>query len=179
MTASIYFDTDEFDTFFGRMSYARAKYRIRRYNDSPVVFLERKLKVAGRVAKRRSNVALADLWRVQSGGAREEQWFWRRVQYRRLEPICRIAYNRTARVGVSPAGPLRLTIDEEIVAAPVETVDFTDHSCAELMRGQAILELKYRSHVPLLFKQLIDRFRLQPLPVSKYRLAVRVLALAG
>src|SRR3990172_252888 len=119
VTASIYFDTDEFDTFFGRMSYARAKYRIRRYNDSPVVFLERKLKVAGRVAKRRSNVALADLWRVQSGGAREEQWFWRRVQYRRLEPICRIAYNRTARVGVSPAGPLRPTIYEQIIAPPV------------------------------------------------------------
>ena len=39
-TTSLYFDTDEFDTYFGRRSYARAKYRIRRYNSSPFVFLK-------------------------------------------------------------------------------------------------------------------------------------------
>jgi SPX domain protein involved in polyphosphate accumulation len=43
-TRTLYFDTNEFDLFFRRGSQARAKFRIRTYNDGPAVFLERKLK---------------------------------------------------------------------------------------------------------------------------------------
>jgi SPX domain protein involved in polyphosphate accumulation len=87
--SSLYFDTSEFDTFFGRASYARAKYRIRRYNDSPVVFLERKLKKAGRVVKRRSEFALGDLPQTYTNEISEGWWFWRRLERRRLQLIIR------------------------------------------------------------------------------------------
>lgn len=175
---SLYFDTDEFDTYFGRASYARAKYRIRRYNGAPIVFLERKLKAEGRVAKRRSPVALADLARI-GGGDSGGHWFWRRLRRRRLQPACQIAYDRTARIGMSPTGPLRLTIDQEIAAVAIDTVAFADLSCADLLSGRAILELKYRVHVPILFERLIDEFRLEPRHISKYRLAVGTIGLAG
>lgn len=95
--SSLYFDTNEFDTFFGRASYARAKYRIRRYNDSSVVFLERKLKRAGRVVKRRSEFALGDLPETYTNGISEGRWFWRRLERRRLQPVCQITYKRKAR----------------------------------------------------------------------------------
>src|SRR5918995_3557948 len=42
--ATIYFDTPEHDVFQRRGSFGRAKYRVRRYNESTVVFLERKLR---------------------------------------------------------------------------------------------------------------------------------------
>jgi hypothetical protein len=38
-----------------------------------------------------------------------------------------------------------------------------------VLRGRHILELKYRSHVPAVFKRLIEDFRLRPHAVSKYR----------
>jgi hypothetical protein len=174
--SSLYFDTNEFDTFFGRAPYARAKYRIRRYNDSPVVFLERKFKKAGRVIKRRSEFALRDLPPTYTNEMSEGRWFWRRLERRRLRPVCQITYKRQARVGTHSAGPLRLTIDEEIHAI-ADAVRFTDHSCVELLRGLAILELKYHENVPPVFAQLIENFHLQPQTISKYRIAVKALGL--
>jgi hypothetical protein len=175
---SFYFDTNEFDTFFGRASYARAKYRIRRYNDSPIVFLERKLKKAGRVVKRRSEFALGDLPQTYANEISEGRWFWRRLERRRLQPVCQITYRRKARVGTFRAGPLRLTIDEE-VRAIADAVRFTEHSGVELLRGRAILELKYNGDVPPMFAQLIEYFHLQPQSISKYRIAVKALRLVG
>src|SRR5262245_4273156 len=62
--ASLYFDTGDFDLFFRRGSYARAKFRVRRYNDARTVFLERKLKAGNRLCKRRSDATLDDLSRL-------------------------------------------------------------------------------------------------------------------
>jgi hypothetical protein len=178
-TTSLYFDTDEFDTFFGRLSYARAKYRIRRYNNSSIVFLERKLKTGSRVAKRRSQIHAEDLGRFARGTAWEEQWFWRRLQHRRLQPVCQIAYKRTARVGEALAGPLRLTIDDEVTGTTVGRIEFSDRVDAELLPDQSIVELKYRLHVPVVFKRLIQEFQLQSMSFSKYRLAVKAMRIAG
>ena len=55
-TASVYFDTDEYDVFYRRGSFARSKYRVRRYGRTDVVFLERKLARPGLVAKRRTEI---------------------------------------------------------------------------------------------------------------------------
>jgi hypothetical protein len=41
-----------------------------------------------------------------------------------------------------------------------------------LLDGQNILELKYRIEIPAIFKELIERFKLQPQPVSKFRLGL-------
>jgi hypothetical protein len=82
-----------------------------------------------------------------------------------------------ARIGTSPEGPLRLTIDHEILASPVEAIAFTDIPSIHLLPGRTILEFKYPAHLPAMFKRLIEEFRLEPRSISKYRLAVRSIGL--
>src|SRR5262245_9911041 len=60
-TTSLYFDTPEFHTIGQRGSYARRKFRVRRYGISDIVFLERKLKSRGLITKRRSIVPIGAL----------------------------------------------------------------------------------------------------------------------
>src|SRR5688572_20602071 len=60
-TASIYFDTQDLDVLQRNGSYGRAKYRIRRYAQGDVVFLERKLRRPRIVAKRRTQTTILDL----------------------------------------------------------------------------------------------------------------------
>ena len=177
-TTSLYFDTDDLDVFFRRESNGRAKFRIRRYNNALAVFVERKLKRAGRVTKRRTEIPLDQVPRVLDAGADwPGRWFSRRVSHRQLRPVCQIEYLRTARLGMSSTGPLRLTIDRQIVATPIGTVSFTSLPGVEILPGREVLELKYRISVPPLFKRLIEEFNLEPCAISKYRLGVEALGL--
>jgi hypothetical protein len=176
-TRSIYFDTNEFDLFFRRGSHARAKYRIRAYSTG-AVFLERKLKAGTTVYKRRSDVMLDEL--TQLADPRIEwpgRWFARRLHKRGLKPVCQIGYSRTARVGFSPAGPLRLTIDEHLAAVAIDAIAFTQREGVQVLPDQAILELKYRGTLPDLFDRLVEEFQLKPRTLSKYRLSIRALGL--
>jgi len=178
-TRTLYFDTDEFDLFFHRGSQARAKFRIRAYNDGPTVFLERKLKRKNRVSKRRSTVTLSDLSRIT--GEPEDwssRWFSRRLLLRGLGPVCQVSYSRIACVGESSCGPLRVTIDQDLRTAPIYAMGFTDDAGIDVIPGDAILELKYASELPPVFEEVIETFTLHPHSISKYRLAVRKLGLA-
>ena len=49
----------------------------------------------------------------------------------------------------------------------------------EILPGQEVLELKYRVHVPPLFKRLIEKFNLEPRAISKYRMGMEALGLVG
>ena len=179
-TTSLYFDTKDLDVFFRRQSNGRAKFRIRRYNNEPVLFVERKLKRTGLVAKRRTEIALDEIDRVLDADLDwPGRWFARRLSHRQLRPVCQIEYRRTARLGMSSTGPLRLTIDRDIVATPISAVAFTSHSGVEVLSGRQVLELKYRVHVPPLFKRLIEEFNLVPRAISKYRMGVAALGLVG
>jgi hypothetical protein len=44
-----------------------------------------------------------------------------------------------------------------------------------VLDGQVILELKYRHHLPLIFKRLVEEFALAPQRASKYRLGITAL----
>ena len=175
-TSSLYFDTERLDLYFRRGSYARAKFRVRSYNDGQAVFLERKMKAGGRVFKRRSKIAFEDLIRLSNANEPwDGRWFARRLELRAMKPICQITYNRTARVGHHG---VRLTIDEHLSAAAAQSIAFSDHRGIDVLPNQAILEFKYRGEPPALFQQLIEEYKLEPRPMSKYRLAVSKLALA-
>ena len=60
-TTTLYFDTADFAVYSRRGSYRRAKYRIRRYGQSDMVFLERKLRTSDCLTKRRTPVRIEDL----------------------------------------------------------------------------------------------------------------------
>jgi len=180
--SSVYCDTEQLDVFHRRGSFARSKYRVRRYGGGDVVFLERKLKTHGCVSKRRSLIPIHELDYL--GGSEPEHrwagaWFYRRLLARRLAPVCRIAYDRTARVAMTEWGPIRLTLDENLRALPAERANFDlAPAGVPLLENAVILEFKFRSVMPGLFKYLVAKFALNPQPVSKYRLAMRALNLA-
>lgn len=173
---SLYFDTCAFDVFHARGSYGRAKYRVRRYDDAPTVFAERKMRTESLVTKRRVSLDLAEIGRLASGRG----WFERRLAARSLKPVCSITYLRSAFVGSQTNGSLtRLTIDQCLHAAQVDhlTLGCPDQGLP-ICNGQEILELKYLGEMPRVFKDLLETFPVQRTGVSKYRLAAAALGLA-
>lgn len=179
--SSIYFDTHRFDVFQRHGSFGRSKYRIRRYESGTSVFLERKTKTSTRVYKRRAQVQFEQLTRLAQSPPDADwagYWFHRRLAHRQLEPVCRINYQRLARVATSAAGQCRLTLDRHLIAWPVAELHFgATTPGTPLPHEPLILELKYGRSMPALFKQLIHEFTPVPQGVSKYRLALLGLGL--
>jgi hypothetical protein len=173
---SLYFDTPDLAVYNRRGSYRRAKYRIRRYGQSDVVFLERKLRTSDLLTKRRTNVRLEDLPLLLNhddsvDGAWPGHWFRKRVQKRRLGAVCQISYERTARIGVTDYGPIRLTIDNGLRASAVDGASFVPTEGALPVTESTIVEMKYRAGIPAVFKLLVEEFALEAQRISKYRLA--------
>jgi hypothetical protein len=178
---SVYFDTEARDVFRRRGSYGRSKYRIRRYAEDTTVFLERKLRNGDHLAKRRTIIDVGILPLLAVPGALNGDgtaWFRRRVALRALQPVCQVMYLRTARVGRTGDGPVRLTVDEDVTAFRSSAMSFESQPAIRLLEGSMILELKYRGSVPAVFRQLIEEFKLTPQRSSKYRAAVQALGLA-
>lgn len=176
-TSTLYFDTAEGHVFHRWGSYGRAKYRIRRYGDSNVAFLERKLRRPGMLVKRRTQVALDELERsdeinasLLSSGA----WFHRRTETRALSAVCQVSYTRMARALDTSTGSARLTLDQSLRVAPVSRVQFSSDA-GEVVCSALILELKFKSHLPTIFKQLVEECHLSPQTASKYRLGMAAL----
>jgi hypothetical protein len=181
-TTSLYYDTFDFDVYNRRGSFARAKYRVRRYGEGAAGFLERKLRSQGVVTKRRTPVDLAEIGRLREpvpDRAWDGYWFHRRTLARAMAPSCQISYTRTALVGAGDAGAVRLTLDEDLRGRKIAEPAFHPAgSGIALLPGHAILEMKFRLAMPPEFKELLERFALESQPVSKYRLAVVALGCA-
>jgi hypothetical protein len=176
-TASIYFDTRELDVLQRHGSYGRAKYRIRRYSQGDVVFLERKLRRPRIVAKRRTQATIADLDRIEEGEPADwpGSWFLRRLAARHLKPACQVSYHRIARGALDNGGPARLTLDASIRAHVVTGVRFSEGDGTAVAETRLVLELKFRDTLPAVFKRLVAEFRLETQPASKYRFGMAAL----
>lgn len=174
---TLYLDTPQFDIYRRVGCFGRRKFRIRRYGSESQIWLEQKRKQSGRVRKRRNPVPEADIgWLTTSEivGPHPADWFRRRCITRQLGPTCQITYRRLAWTGAAEDGPIRLTIDDEIVAAPalsweVPAMPLTGH---RLVAGNRIVEMKFCRTLPTLFRTLIQDFRLEVTSFSKYRTAV-------
>jgi hypothetical protein len=175
LVQSIYFDTPEFHVFRKIGSYGRAKYRVRRYGNADWVFLERKMKRAGLVQKRRNTIDLSQL--PQISALPDGKWYHDRLTLRKLQPRCYIQYARAARQKMTPDGMLRLTIDQALRFDIEVNRHWPATDGAPFLTEFAIVELKYRQ-LPALGKQMIETFNLNPGPASKYRMALRASALA-
>jgi hypothetical protein len=177
-TTSLYYETPDFDVFHQKESYGRAKYRIRRYGFDSYIFLERKFRTDRLLAKRRTSVALESLERLGETEADPEwpgYWFHRRILRRGLKPLVQVSYERTARLGSAPLGPIRLTIDTNLRVLPLPDRAFLPGVGLPLIEGKSILELKYVQDLPAIFKQLVERYAISPGRVSKYRLGLGAL----
>lgn len=177
---SLYFDTPSFEVYRRVGSYARAKFRVRRYDGAEAVFLERKLKTRTVVAKRRSLVRLSELALLRDSDSWdwEGEWFRRRLESRGLQAVCAISYKRTARVGVERGEAVRLTVDEGLQARPVDGLEFGAPGRPLFGDGRQIVELKFTGEMPRLFKALLREIPLGRCAISKYRASARALGLA-
>lgn len=176
--SSLYFDNAAFDVLRKRGSFGRAKYRVRRYGASETAFLERKLKAGDRVAKIRSETGLENLARLENKHPERDWagfWFHRRLLARGLKPVCRISYDRTARI----AAGLRLTIDRDVQASSNTGFEGLLECENAVLERKVIVELKYQNAFPSLFKGLLETFSLHPAPVSKYRTAAAKLGIGN
>jgi hypothetical protein len=176
-TTSLYCDTAQLDVFHRCQGFKRRKHRLRRYGQENWLFLERKSKWGDRVKKRRSRIAEMELPLLSGPPSAEEwpgHWFQQQLRERALLPICRIAYERFALVGLSAAGPLRLTFDRRLRGELTNSWDLTSlKQGLAVLTDRVICEFKYPAFLPLVFKEIISNLCLTPSPVSKYRMFLR------
>lgn len=179
-TTSLYFDTVDYDVFHRRGSFGRGKYRIRRYGDDETIFLERKMRQATVLAKRRTRTPLEMLGclvQPSTDVAWPGSWFHRRLSVRRLRPICQVTYQRMARTFVRDGEMMRLTLDADLRARILGELRFRRAAGVPVLSTlpgvnvDAILELKFTGPAPALFRQLVEELGLNPQAASKYRMA--------
>nr|AGD93289.1 hypothetical protein orf511 [uncultured bacterium]AGD93324.1 hypothetical protein orf511 [uncultured bacterium] len=183
-TASLYFDTAGYDVFHRRGSFGRGKYRIRRYGDADAIFLERKMRQAAVLAKRRTRTSVETLPLLAQPSidpAWAGSWFHRRLSARRLRPVCQVTYQRMARTFVRDGEVMRLTLDADLRARSVREIGFRRGAGVSVLstlrntESDAILELKFTGPAPALFRRLVEELELNPQPASKYRLSAAAL----
>ncbi len=176
--SSVYCDSPQLGVFHKAPGYARRKFRLRRYGDTPGVFLERKAKWGDRLLKRRTWVAPEELACLAEDGTDRDWpafWFHRHVLARQLRPTCHVHYRRTAFAGVTDEGPVRLTVDRHLVCVPhYDWTETPPERGRQLLSDAAILELKYRASLPVLFRRMVYELAIAPSTISKYRRAVDV-----
>ncbi len=177
-TTSLYLDTPFFDVFHKSPGYRRSKYRVRRYGSSEVIYLERKKRRGDRVRKHREMLALADLTCLLDEDG-PVTWFGPRIRERILGPTCCINYMRTAFIGETPASPIRLTLDRELMGVPAQGWMVPERiEGRALLTDEVMLELKFRDTLPSLFRALLDTLPSRPTGGSKYARCVRAWELA-
>ena len=180
-TSSLYFETEQFDVFRRRGSFGKSKYRVRRYGTSPIMFLERKFRTDRVLIKRRTTAALEDFGRIEGNEpdpAWYGYWFHRRLVARQLKPLVQVSYVRTARLGISPHGKVRMTIDFDLRVLPLPDRAFLPGTGLPLMQSHNIIEVKYCVTLPAIFQDLISQFALEPQALSKYRAGLALLGLS-
>jgi hypothetical protein len=166
-TTSLYLDTPFLDIYHKTPGYRRSKYRLRRYGCAEWIHLERKIRRGDRVRKRRDTIPLAEVTRLLE--PEFGSWFGERVRQHLFRPVCWINYVRTAFHSTALNDPLRLTLDRHVLGLPATswTVPPRVEGCA-LMPNEAILELKYRNNLPVLFHELLAALPSRLAGVSKY-----------
>ncbi len=150
-------------------------WRVRRYGDDRLVWLERKENVGGRVTKRRRAFEAA----LASGpaaalppGHPARAWF-EEVEALQLAPCVVVSYLREA--WIVPGTSARLTIDRHVRARPAarRTPESVEGGVPVLEAG--VLELKFDDAPPEPFRRLLRAEGLSPRPWSKVRAAVEAL----
>lgn len=180
---SLYCDTAAMDVYHKTKGFKRAKFRVRRYGDGETIFLERKRRKGDVVKKRRDAVAPPELPLLGGSDVSLEWpgwWFYRQVQFKGLRPSVCIGYTRTAFMGTSATGAVRLTLDRGVSGLPAEGWAVPSVQGGKvLLSDSVILELKFRATLPPLFLELLSELPPSGPGVSKYRLCVDAFGLAG
>jgi hypothetical protein len=176
--SSLYTDTISLDVFHRVPKYRRRKYRLRRYGNEPIVYLEQKFRKGNRVMKRRTDVPDSDLSLLANAFSVSDwagNWFHQHLIRKALIPTCQLTYRRTAYHGSCSEGPLRLTLDRHIFGQLTSHwgVGLSSQVLSLLPDESVILELKFQDALPSIFKKLLAEMQFTPSGFSKYRNCIK------
>jgi SPX domain protein involved in polyphosphate accumulation len=198
LVQSLYLDTPARDVLHRSERCKGTKYRIRRYDRSAQVFLERKSKIQSQLTKKRIPIELDRLSELDGMCASTEtmatsfgdNWFYQDAHRLQLQPVCLVQYERQAYFLDTDYNSLRLTLDRNLKSSPCNRTRFSDQNwqldsddasfdsrCNEdpmqyIMRDYCVMELKFVDSMPLLFKQLLSQLQIEATKFSKYRTAM-------
>lgn len=173
---TLYLDTPRFDVFHRARELDETKYRLRRYGEGSLVYLERKRRRKDRVTKRRTPVAAGELGRLGAAGDDwAGAWFRGEIGARGFRPVCGLTYLRTAFFGAGETGPFRLTFDRGIRGVPRAewSLGRVEGEATRIAEGLTIVEMKFREALPEVLKRVIAKLEMRPSGLSKYRAACR------
>jgi|GEM_PF-3329721 len=179
--STLYFETPAWDVFHRQGVHRESKLRLRRYGDSPVVFLEQKTKVSGSVSKRRTAIPLHRLADLSQNRhvSQECDWFQQTLTAGALRPACRLSYLRQASFGTLEGHPVRVTFDHSITAVRQSEWSLEEECPPVLLfPDSVVVEVKYLVALPTIVKSALQACPAAKAGCSKYRHAVRVLQLA-
>ncbi len=177
LVRTLYLDTANQDVLKKSKGYRVNKYRIRRYGCDSGLHLECKRKIKDRVSKDRvtvSGLALLHLVEESKGGDKsfEPTSFWDAVSYRKLAPATLVEYKRYAFFGIDSGNTVRLTIDVDIVTQRHDEWSVPSIDDPTEVSQDAVIEIKFPSLLPNMFREFLLRFGLTPVGFSKYRSAM-------
>lgn len=179
---SLYFDTYNDKAFRDNESGVdiREKYRIRIYNCSDdIIFLERKIKVNGKISKDRCRITKDVLNAILEDNIEKLQFdestpllnrFLLEYQVNFLRPRIIVDYERMAYVVEDI--DVRITFDSDIGFSS-DVTGFLDENLSLqpiLPIGKELLEVKYREFIPKYIHQILDAENLQQCTFSKFYL---------
>jgi hypothetical protein len=185
---SLYFDDPTFSARFEKESGAenRTKTRIRVYNrDDSYIRLEKKIKIAGYVAKRAAVITREQLSAILSGetgfllrSANELlHHFYADIKLKMMKPTVIVDYTREAYT--YKPGNVRITFDKDLCAAHGSDDFFSDDDrqiCRNVYPPQMLtMEVKYDDFLPTAVKRLIRPYTARRLALSKYVLSLRTM----
>jgi hypothetical protein len=190
---SIYFDSPNMDCYHGKIAgiRVRKKFRIRGYNDpqkNDIIFLEIKRKYENSIAKNRAPLYYRDvvnlfdtrdidkyILSLKNDGQEKEDAsrFFYYCQRKKLNPTVITIYDREAFFGkFDPT--LRITFDKYLRCAPctfLSGFDIKSHP-KPVLPTSFIFELKFYGFLPAWVTQLIDRYQMPRLALSKYTMCL-------
>ncbi len=178
---TLYLDNERMDVFHSQLPARGVKYRIRRYGNEPIAYLERKKRKGTRVTKRRSSFPIERLDDILSRTKKLKGWakrFQQLVRNYSLEPMVLMSYQRAAFVGSDAA---RLTIDWRICAeTSSEITSLSMNGDSVSASNEIVLELKYNGDtMPECFNEIMALLPRQPVGFSKYGKGVQSLGIAS
>lgn len=179
---SIYCDTPGLDVFHRSPGFRRTKFRVRRYNASERIFLERKRKRGDNVRKTRTEIDPTELTVLETPTTEIDRewsgaWFANRIRQRSLRPTCCVTYQRTAFFGLAGDMPVRLTFDRDLAgieATGWQVPHLRSEDGHQLLPDGVLMEMKFHVHMPSLFQELLSLLPGQNARASKYRRCIQL-----
>ena len=197
LVRSLYFDDPSYSAFYNKVDglHSRSKFRLRTYsrqNDENIpLFLEIKGRHNNLVFKHRTPIkrdgvnwgeisgeSLTEtiLRNAQQGPVRDRFEF--ELLRKRLSPVALIDYHRRPYISKYDS-EFRVTFDEELFATNSEGLFLGENRASrKALPGYAVLEVKFRHHMPSWFHRVIQAHELRRVSISKICSGMEALGLA-